>query len=70
MAGIAGRDNFHNPVRRPGAASISQLVGVADHADVWFYHVSVIFGKQFDGKGSRIDFTGTVFGVNIVGDGF
>ncbi len=66
MTGIAGRGNLNNPVRRSGTPPVCQLIGGADHADIWFHHVFVIFGKQLYSEGGRVDFTGAFLGINIV----
>lgn len=68
MTGGGWRNDFYNPIRRPGTSPVCQLIGVTNYADVRLNHVFIIFGKQLDGKGGRIDLTRAVFGVNIVGN--
>ena len=54
MAGIAGRNDFNNPVRSPCAAAVCQFVLVADYAYVRIYYgFSALL--EFDCKWSWIN---------------
>lgn len=66
MAGVTGGCDLHDPVGRSGTALLRQLAGVADHADVWFYHGFIIVFKKLDGEGSRVDFAVPFLLVDII----
>ncbi len=61
----AGGDDFDNPVRCPVGAAVIQFAFIAYDGDIGFHIVSVVFVKE-DRKGGSVNFSFSVFGINII----